>query len=264
MKGQNVEDHGGKQRQTKWHKATNQKEQTSNELNAADHIYPAAGNEDFYKIAGKILSRRRHRQKMEEGICPKHGEDQSQEKASYDGCDFHAPMLAQWTGNSNQETRSSCFCSPSREANISGIVLNRRLIVVASTFGLLTTGLANAEPFEDFFDALKRAFTQPTHRTHRGTQKSKSTPTPTPQSRTTDGEVTAGVQRPPSGTNTRTASRASSQNSKTGLKYGTPVPGKKGFVTSPFSPDSGYIDVRGFPPGTAVKDPYSGKIILTP
>lgn len=48
------------------------------------------------------------------------------------------------------------------------------------------------------------------------------------------------------------------------LQYGKNVPGKPGFVTSPFSPYSGYIDVRGFPPGTEVKDPYSGKSFLVP
>ncbi len=46
--------------------------------------------------------------------------------------------------------------------------------------------------------------------------------------------------------------------------YATPVPGKAGFVTSPHAPYSGYVDVRGFPPGTEVKDPYTGKIFLVP
>ena len=48
------------------------------------------------------------------------------------------------------------------------------------------------------------------------------------------------------------------------LPYAKPVPGKPGFVTSPYDPYKGYIDVRGFPPGTEVKDPYSGKTFLVP
>ena len=51
---------------------------------------------------------------------------------------------------------------------------------------------------------------------------------------------------------------------KKDYQYGAPVPGKPGFVTSPHAPYSGYVDVRGFPPGTEVKDPYSGKIFLVP
>ncbi|PYJ74361.1 MAG: hypothetical protein DME72_03175 [Verrucomicrobia bacterium] len=73
------------------------------------------------------------------------------------------------------------------------------------------------------------------------------------------------VATPPNGHNVRAAKSASAaKNGKSGLLYGTPVPGKQGLVISPFSPDSGYIDVRSFPPGTQVKDPYTGKIFLTP
>jgi hypothetical protein len=45
--------------------------------------------------------------------------------------------------------------------------------------------------------------------------------------------------------------------------YGVPVPGKAGFVRSPYSPDK-MTDVRGYAPGTEVKDPYTGKIFLVP
>src|SRR5712691_2363306 len=45
--------------------------------------------------------------------------------------------------------------------------------------------------------------------------------------------------------------------------YGIPVPGKPHVVESPFSPGK-YVDVEGFPPGTEVKDPYTGKIFLVP
>lgn len=48
------------------------------------------------------------------------------------------------------------------------------------------------------------------------------------------------------------------------IPYAKPVPGKVGFVFSPYDQYKGYIDVRGFPPGTEVKDPYSGKSFLVP
>jgi hypothetical protein len=57
---------------------------------------------------------------------------------------------------------------------------------------------------------------------------------------------------------------APAKTAKGDYPYGTPVPDKPGFVKSPYAPDQGLVDVRGFPPGTEVKDPFTNKIFLVP
>jgi hypothetical protein len=47
------------------------------------------------------------------------------------------------------------------------------------------------------------------------------------------------------------------------MPFGLPVPGKKGFVYSPFD-KSQMVDVRGIPPGKKVRCPYTSKIFLVP
>ena len=147
----------------------------------------------------------------------------------------------------------------------------RKVLIVTMSILLSgpTTVLAHTDepgPFERLFRALRHGSNEP----HR-----KSTPQRTnrKQSKTEDAQAdgsTAQVSgdgailsKPPTDKNTRSTSRATA-NKGADLPYGTPVPGKQGFVTSPFSPNSGYIDVRGFSPGTPVKDPYTGKVFLTP
>jgi hypothetical protein len=54
------------------------------------------------------------------------------------------------------------------------------------------------------------------------------------------------------------------EKAKGDMPYGIPVPGHKGMVTSPYSPEGNYIDVSAFAAGSAVRDPYTGKIFLVP
>ena len=81
-------------------------------------------------------------------------------------------------------------------------------------------------------------------------------------------EASATASSSPSPTPTqpsvRVATAAPEAKGKRDVPYGIPVPNKPGFVMSPFAPNGGYVDVRGFASGTEVKDPYTDKIFLTP
>jgi len=129
---------------------------------------------------------------------------------------------------------------------------------------MAATDVAKAGPFRDFFRALRSAIAHPNEkpRPHRSSHKHNETPPSDVSNSQTSGSP---VPAPSGQRDVRWAKAASGANQqKTDLPHGTPVPGKPGLVTSPFAPDSGYVDVTGFPPATAVEDPYTGKIFLTP
>ena len=124
--------------------------------------------------------------------------------------------------------------------------------------------VANAGPFHDFFTSLRSAIAHPHERPrpHRSSHKHNETP---PTDASTSQASGGPVPAPPSSHEIRVAKEAWSANHpKTALKYGTLAPGKPDLVISPFAPESGYVDITGFPPGSEVEDPYTGKVFLTP
>ena len=152
----------------------------------------------------------------------------------------------------------------------------RFVVICLSTFAFLSApGVGEAGPFEDFFSKLRRSFShpEPKPRWPKPRQITRKQNSNAPPSDASDASNISNnqaspsptpVPAPPNGNNVRVAkATATRKNPKGDVPYGIPVPGKQGLVTSPFSPDSGYIDVRSFPPGTEVKDPYTGKSFLT-
>jgi uncharacterized membrane protein len=134
-----------------------------------------------------------------------------------------------------------------------------RCISLLAALLLLSGDWANADPVGDFFKkvghSISKAF-QP-----------QPTPHPTRKTTPASGEPasreSAATQAAPTPV-AQPASAAPEEKAKGDMPYGIPVPGRKGMVTSPYLPEGSYIDVSAFAPGSAVKDPYTGKIFRVP
>jgi hypothetical protein len=149
----------------------------------------------------------------------------------------------------------------------------KKIFLALAIAALIATPRAKAGSLGDFFKALGNSIAhpgqgkKPAPKPQTKKSKTKGTeqagdypPTPAPPAPSPTPTPTAATSQPP----VRIASAPPTKNSKRDIPYAIPVPNKPGFVTSPYSPKAGYVDVRGFPSGTEVKDPYSGKIFLTP
>lgn len=138
----------------------------------------------------------------------------------------------------------------------------------------LSAHVGHADPVGDFFkkvgSSISKAF-QPQPTPHQ-TKKTTRPPRQSTSQRQTTVEAKPGVPeetvKPAKQENAAPtvlpASAAPPEKAKGDMPYGIPVPGQKGMVISPYSPEGNYVDVTGFSPGTAVKDPYTGKIFLVP
>lgn len=139
----------------------------------------------------------------------------------------------------------------------------------------LTGRCVNADPVGDFFkkvgQSISKAFQpQPAqHQTKKTPKRASQRPT-SRESNVAQAEQSPleELSPPPQKENllptVLRASAVPAAKAKGDVPYGIPVPGRKGMVTSPYVPEGNYIDVSGFAPGSAVKDPYTGKIFLVP
>jgi hypothetical protein len=90
-----------------------------------------------------------------------------------------------------------------------------------------------------------------------------STPSMAPATSTTPAVAASSTSPKNIATIKPTPSVLRSPTSDSTLPYGKPIPGKPGFVSSPYDPKF-IIDVRGFPPGTLVNDPNTNKPFRIP
>ena len=151
------------------------------------------------------------------------------------------------------------------------------LLVIGLLF--LSGFFVNAGPVGDFFKKVGQSISKPLQsQPQPQSTRPQPTKTPHPTQRPTSRAAPAAAPTSPAvaqpsqppkeeeSTGTvRSVSAADIEKVKAGLPYGIPVPGRKGMVTSPYTPDEGkYIDVTGFASGSIVKDPYTGKFFLVP
>ncbi len=167
-----------------------------------------------------------------------------------------------------------------RFIELSAMKANRLLLLVISLL-FLSGSFVNAGPVGDFFKKVGQSISKPLQsQSEPPPQSTRPQPANTPHAtrRPTSRAAPAATASPPgvaqpshnpkeeefTGT-VRRVSAADMEKAKAGLPYGIPVPGRKGMVTSPYTPDEGkYVDVTDFASGSIVKDPYTGKFFLVP
>jgi hypothetical protein len=96
--------------------------------------------------------------------------------------------------------------------------------------------------------------------------KTQATPQPTAAPQSPKMEIPASAPDNPAPVASPKPALVSPENAaqSSAYPYARPVPGKPGYVFSPYDTKGGYVNVIGYNRGDMVKDPYSGKIFLVP
>jgi hypothetical protein len=152
------------------------------------------------------------------------------------------------------------------------------LLVIALLF--LSGSFVNAGPVGDFFKKVGQSISRRSEpepppqpqstppqppKTQRATRRPSSRATPAAATSPAGAQPSQSPKEEELTGTARGVSAADIEKIKAGLPYGIPVPGRKGMVTSPYTPEEGkYVDVTGFASGSVVKDPYTGKFFLVP
>ncbi len=124
---------------------------------------------------------------------------------------------------------------------------------------------ADARSISDFIKAVGNSIAHPHPHTRARTSERRDNSKQTPPKDAAGPTAAVSPSPSPAELTVRPASAApEAKGPKRDVPYGIPLPNKEGFVTSPYAPNQGLVDVRGFSRGTEVKDPYTGKIFLTP
>ena len=158
---------------------------------------------------------------------------------------------------------------------INHLIRTRWISLLSVALFFLSGQWANADPVGDFFKkvghSVSKAFQPQPQPAHPQTEKTRVSRRATSQKSNAAAPAPSAPEETPqpakeekSTPSMLPASAAPAEKAKEDMPYGIPVPGRKGMVTSPYLPEGNYIDVSAFAPGSAVKDPYTGKIFRVP
>lgn len=143
-------------------------------------------------------------------------------------------------------------------------LLPMRLVKVLTTMVLLAGSVpAKANPFTRFLHSGRHLHHRHAGSHRQGDEKTNPSPSPGPvQPAATQPTPTEPPPTAPSGGAVPSSRMKKESNRR--LPSGVPVKNKPGFLRSPYGQQETVIDVRGFPSGTEVKDPFTGKSFVTP